>query len=89
MGGGNGVGGPPSEGVGGETWAVYLRRCREALQRAPDIPDDAAEFRESVQEKLSSMAEWIEKRHHVTPKMQRAIDNMADGVAKFFDWGED
>jgi hypothetical protein len=66
-------------------WVGWAQFCRDTIERCEDLPDRAAEFHESVTERLSGIAETIERRQSVTEGQRSAISNMADGVERWLD----
>lgn len=61
----------------------------EILARVYELPDAGVDFGRSVQEKLESMAEWIDENQHVTPRQLKAIKNMGQGVERWLERKEE
>lgn len=66
-------------------WEDALDMIDEALCEVEDLPDNAADFAESVEEKLRNLDEWISDNEHVTASQFAAIENMAAGIRR---WNE-
>jgi len=64
-------------------WEEALGAIEEALGLLDDLPERAAGFRVGVEEKLTSIAEWIVDNEHVTGAQCDAISNMLRGVNKW------
>ena len=61
-----------------------LERIEEGKQMLEQIEaDEAADFVESVGEKLDSIGDWITEKEHVTPGQEEAIENMIEGIGKW------
>jgi hypothetical protein len=69
---------PPME------WEEAVELCTEIISALEDLPEAAEEFAESVEEKVISIREWIESNQHVTENQLIALQNMKDGVQKWF-----
>lgn len=49
------------------------------------LPDRAGDFVASVRAKLSSMREWIERKHFITDKMGQALNGMQSGAERWLE----
>jgi len=61
-------------------WRAALIEIEEALVEVDDLPPAAFDFADSVQEKLESIAIWIDDNQHVTEAQKTAINNMRGGI---------
>ena len=61
-----------------------IEQARSIVDAAAELPDAGLEFGESVSEKCREIAENIETHGRVTSGQQEALDNMQEGVAKWF-----
>lgn len=57
--------------------------CNDILTLCDDLPERAAEFGESITNKVLEMKEWISVRQHVTGNMIDSLENMKSGVEKW------
>ena len=48
-----------------------------------DLPERAADFAESVDEKARSIKQTIESQRRVTPAQRQALENMLSGVKRW------
>ena len=69
-------------------WEDALDQCETIIALIDDdVPDHAwdrsPDFFESIQDKITSMSEWIEEKKHVTKAMQDSLDSMERGVRKW------
>ena len=65
-------------------WESALERIAEGQALLEEITAEAAaDFVESVSEKLDNIAEWIQEKEHVTPAQEEAIENMIAGAEKW------
>jgi len=71
---------PPKPPPQRPEWAHRLDQCDEILSAIDDLPDRAADFAASVQEKVESIRDWIEAQETVTSAQCAALDNMERGV---------
>lgn len=62
-----------------QPWEDALALCATVLDILPDLPERADDFRESVKEKVESIADWIADREHVTDEQVKALQNMKHG----------
>jgi len=60
-----------------------LKLCDLILSRIEDLPERAFEFGASVEERVTSMRQWIDEKKHVTPKMKASLDNTYAGIKKW------
>ena len=65
-----------------------LDQCETIIELIDnEVPDHAwdtsPDFFESIREKVNSMSEWIEENEHITPRMQKSLDGMEQGVRKW------
>lgn len=61
-------------------WERSLEQCEAILEAIDDLPERAADFAASVQEKVESISDWIEGHETVTSAQAAALDNMERGV---------
>ncbi len=61
--------------------AIYV--AKEILGKIADLPERAAEYATSVEEKTGSILSWIEEKDHVTDKQLGSLENMNLGVDKW------
>ena len=64
-------------------WMEALQVIEETLALLDDLPEQAEDFRESVQDKLENICDWVREREFVTDAQANAINNMARGVDKW------
>mgnify|MGYP001358390566 CR=1 FL=1 len=64
-------------------WRDALEEIRDVLADVELLPERAEGFAASVEEKLDSMAAWIEENEHVTDAQMTAIANMRTGVERW------
>lgn len=64
-------------------WEDCIGDIDEALSNLSGLPEAAADFAASVEEKLTSIREWVEDNEHVTEAQEDAVDNMAAGIRKW------
>lgn len=64
-------------------WEAAIELCEEILAELADLPDRAADFSEGVEERVTSIQEWIEDNQHVTSNMEEALQNIMSGVLKW------
>lgn len=58
--------------------------CTEILdQLVPDLPSRAEDFRESVEEKIADVRDWIIERNHVTEAQISMIENTRDACLRW------
>lgn len=57
--------------------------CNEILDLLEDMPEAAEEFKDSVEQKVLDMHDWIDKHNHVTDKQMAALENMKGAVEKW------
>lgn len=62
-----------------------LELANSILKDLGDLPEEAAEFAESVERKVTDMAEWIESKDHCTEKQSTALQNMRAGVDRWLE----
>lgn len=68
-----------------EEWVRWANRAHDAADRCDEIPERGEDFAESVQAKLESIIETIERTEHVTPAQKQAIENMEHGIERWLD----
>lgn len=67
-----------------EAWEEWAKLCDELVKKCEEeMPDRAAEFAESVSEKLGDIASTIRQRERITPGQCSAITNMEAAIAKW------
>ena len=66
-----------------EEWEEFVGEAQDLLAALDDLPERAEEFAEGVRERLEGMIEWAQEHEAVTARMQGALSNMADGVARW------
>lgn len=59
--------------------------CDEILDSLGELPEAAASFSESIEEKVSSMKETIQKSDNVSPNQEKALVNMKEGVQRWLE----
>ena len=68
--------------------ADVLNKIEACLKRIDDAPaelwDEGYDFFQSIEDKLKSIHETIERTRRVSLRQNRAIDNMIEGVGKWF-----
>jgi hypothetical protein len=64
-------------------WEDYIEAMESALSDLVDLPDRAADFAVSVEEKLVDIKCWVEDNGHITDAQARAVDNMIAGIQKW------
>lgn len=58
--------------------------CTEILEEIlPDLPDRAEDFRESVEERISDVRDWIITRNYVTEAQVEMIENTKEACLKW------
>jgi len=70
------------------TWEEASKLCDEILRMIEEdvsekARDKAADFFESIVEKVKDIQGWIDENEHVTPKMLASLEGMQSGVAKW------
>ena len=73
---------PPSSGTEDIDGALAIAEEIQAM--AEELPDEGYEFGESVSAKAADIAENIEEHNRVTPGQMEALENMQDGLSKWF-----
>jgi len=63
---------------------VALELISEIEQLVEDLPERAEDFGMSVQETANDIAVHIEETSHVTKKQITALENMLDGLQRWF-----
>jgi len=67
-------------------WEDALEIADEILDMIDnDLPEEAEEFAESVEEKVRDIRNWIEDHRHVTERQVEALENMKRGCEKWMD----
>lgn len=66
-------------------WADALTEIGDIMDQIDDLPDQAQDFGGSVRETLQSIYDWIEENEHVTEAQEEAVDNISNGVSRWFD----
>lgn len=61
-----------------------LAQCDSILHRIEELPFEGEDFGSSVAEKVEGIRETIEDRGFVTEGQRHAINNMEDGVERWF-----
>ena len=77
---------PPANGAESIPPAVHhcLEQCDEILRMCQDLPEAGESFGESVAEKVEGIRDTIAERGFVTSNQKEALDNMEDGVSRWF-----
>jgi hypothetical protein len=61
----------------------FLDDIDDAIASAEDLPERAEDFADGVLEKLRSIRQWVVDNDHVTEAQERAVQNMAGGIARW------
>jgi len=64
-------------------WETWLEDINDLVGRIEDLPERAESFASGVQDKVGSMAAWVETNEHITDPMKTAIDNIGRGVSRW------
>ncbi len=76
-----------ADSVVAPAWQAAVDRIRNMLGTANELmnngPGDCIEFMESVTTSATEMLGWISEREHVTADQETAINNWAEGIAKW------
>jgi hypothetical protein len=64
-------------------WELAIEQCDSILDSLEELPERAADFQESVEDKVAGIREWIEKNKDVTAAQLTALQNMEDGVSRW------
>lgn len=59
--------------------------AEELLKRCEELPERAADFYESVTDKVRGIRETINKYNKVTPRQESALENMYAGVERWLE----
>lgn len=59
--------------------------CKEISNMVEQLPEQAEDFGQSVESKMLSIRDWIEKNDHATDKQVNALENMHAGLKKWVD----
>lgn len=62
-----------------------LMLSRKIISSSRDLPEEAEDFAVNVREKAESINQFIQKNDYVTPKQIQALENMMEGVDRWFD----
>lgn len=65
--------------------ASFLEGCDSLLELLDTLPSAAAEFAESVGEKVDSMRAWAEDNGTTTARMVTALENMREGAERWIE----
>lgn len=65
-------------------WEKVLIQCNDILELLDELPDAAEDFVLSVEDKVISIRNWIDVNEHVTEKQATAIENIHQGVLRWF-----
>jgi hypothetical protein len=66
-----------------EDWEEFIEEGESLLTRLDDLPDRAADFADSVREKVEGMVGWAREHEQATDRMWGALENMSDGVRRW------
>lgn len=66
-----------------EEWEQYAEKITTYLEKIDALPEQAEDFANSVQEKLQSILEWVEKNEVITDRQQDAVNNICDGIDRW------
>lgn len=66
-----------------DEWEAFVSNAEELCARLDELPERAADFADGVRERLEGMIEWAREHERVTERMVTALDNMANGVARW------
>lgn len=64
-------------------WEDYIQEMEASLSDLAGLPDQAADFAASVEEKLVDTKCWVEDNEHITDAQATAVDNMIAGIQKW------
>ncbi len=67
------------------TWEDITDWLDGVLSKIEDLPERAADFQESVREKVSSIAEQVQERDFITKQQMFAVENIEDAVDKWLE----
>lgn len=63
---------------------LAIEQCERIIDMTDELPEAGWDFGESVAEKCRDIWKNIEKHNRVTEGQQDALDNMEDGVSRWF-----
>jgi hypothetical protein len=64
-------------------WEDFIPEIEAALSDVEELPEAAADFAVSVEEKLSGIQFWIQENEHITDAQAHAVKNMMLGIQKW------
>jgi hypothetical protein len=65
-------------------WEDALELCESILSDLEELPNHAFRFYEGIKGKVLSIQDWVEENEHITDKQAQALENMHEGVRKWF-----
>ena len=61
-------------------WEEYVKIAQGILDDLPNLPEKAEDFAIKLEEKMTSMIEWMEEEEYVTEPMVDFINSKRDAV---------
>ena len=61
-----------------------IEQAERIIGMAAGLPDAGSDFGESVAEKCRSIIDWINDRGEVTRSQEESLDNMENGISRWF-----
>ena len=65
-------------------WGSYDSKIDEVIEKIEDLPEKAEDFGQSAMQTLEGIQGWITSNEHITDAQMSAVDNIAQGVEKWF-----
>lgn len=62
-----------------------LEMCDDIIMEIGELPEQAEEFADSVENTVFDIRNWIEDNNHVTDRQLSALRNIRAGVRKWLD----
>jgi hypothetical protein len=66
-------------------WREFVEEAETLIGQLDELPSRAADFSESVGQKVGDMLEWARANEHATEKMKSALQNMQSGANRWLD----
>jgi hypothetical protein len=66
-------------------WEDFVVRAEGLVDSLEDLPDRAEDFADGVRDTAEGMIETARENKHVTERMESALNNMQDGVARWLE----